>query len=139
MQRQVMWLSLMVTVLMPALVGAVTEADFEAKTTQNLLNLCSAPPNDPYYREAINFCEGYLVGAYQYYLSEIASDTSEAFVCLPTPPPSRNEAMRMLEQSLHHMPPERKQRIAMLLDQIREASRQLVKELTDGNEPPTRH
>ena len=45
MQRQGMWLFLMATVLMPALVGAVTEADFEAKATQNLLNLCSAPPH----------------------------------------------------------------------------------------------
>src|SRR5262245_61788171 len=65
MQRQVMWLFLLATVLVPALVGAVTEADFEAKTTQNLLNLCTAPPSDPYYREAIHFCHGYLVGAYQ--------------------------------------------------------------------------
>ena len=95
MQRQVMWLFLMATVLMPALVGAVTEADFEVKTTQNLLNLCSASPNDPYYREAIHFCEGYLVGAYQYYLSETGGDTSKALVCLPTPAPSRNEAVRM--------------------------------------------
>ena len=95
MQRQVMWLFLMATVLMPALVGAVTEADFEVKTTQHLLHLCSAPPNDPYYREAIHFCEGYLVGAYQYYLSETGGDTSKALVCLPTPAPSRNEAVRM--------------------------------------------
>ena len=95
MQRHVMWLFLAATVLVPALVGAVTEADFEVKTTQNLLNLCTAPPNDPYYREAIHFCEGYLVGAYQYYLSETGGDTSNAFVCLPTPPPSRNEAFRM--------------------------------------------
>jgi hypothetical protein len=95
MQRQVMWLCLMAMVLMPALVGAVTEADFQAKTTQNLLNLCTASPNDPYYREAINFCEGYLVGAYQYYLAEIGDDMSKALVCLPTPAPSRNEALRM--------------------------------------------
>ena len=44
MQRQVRWLFLLATMLMPVLVGAVTEADFEAKTTQNLLNLCTAPP-----------------------------------------------------------------------------------------------
>jgi hypothetical protein len=80
---------------MPTLVGAVTEADFEAKTTQNLLNLCTASPNDPRYREAIHFCHGYLVGAYHYYLSETGGDISKALVCLPTPPPSRNEALRM--------------------------------------------
>jgi len=95
MQRRVIWLCLAAAVLVPALVGAVTEADFEVKTTQNLLNLCTASPNDPHYREAINFCEGYLVGAYQYYLSATGDDTSKAFVCLPTPPPSRNEAVQM--------------------------------------------
>ena len=61
MQRQVMWLFLVAIGLMPALVSAVTEADFEAKTTQNLLSLCTASPNDPRYREAIHFCYGYLV------------------------------------------------------------------------------
>ena len=70
MQRQVMGLFLVATVLMPALVGAVTEADFEAKTTQHLLNLCTAPANDPRYREAIHFCYGYLVGAYHYHVAE---------------------------------------------------------------------
>jgi hypothetical protein len=95
MERRVIWLCLVATVLVPALVGAVTEADFEVKTTQNLLNLCTASPNDPYYREAIHFCQGYLVGAYHYYLSATGGDASKALVCLPTPPPSRNEAVGM--------------------------------------------
>src|SRR5215471_11813918 len=95
MQRRVMWLFLMAMVLMPALVVAVTAADFEVKTTQNLLNLCTASPNDPYYREAIHFCQGYLVGAYHYYLSVTGDDASKALVCLPTPSPSRNEAVGM--------------------------------------------
>jgi hypothetical protein len=95
MQRQVMWLFLVAIVLMPALVGAVTEADFEAKTTQNLLNLCTAPPNDPRYREAIHFCHGYLIGAYHYHVAETDGEGSKPLVCFPTPPPSRNEALRM--------------------------------------------
>ena len=95
MQRQVMWLFLMATVLMPALVGAVTKVDFEVKTTQNLLNLCTASPNDPYYREAIHFCHGYLVGAYHHYLAETGGEGGKPLVCPPTPPPSRNEAFRM--------------------------------------------
>ena len=95
MQRQVMWLFLLATVLVPALVGAVTEADFEAKTTQNLLNLCTAPSSDPHYREAIHFCHGYLVGAYQYHVAETSGERSKPLICFPTPPPSRNEALRM--------------------------------------------
>src|SRR5262252_4757027 len=85
MQRQVMWLFLLATVLVPALVGAVTEADFEAKTTQNLLNLCTAPSSDPYYREAIHFCHGYLVGAYQYHVAETSGEGSKPLICFPTP------------------------------------------------------
>ena len=96
MRRQLMWLFLVViTVLMPALVGAVTEADFEAKTTQHLLNLCTAPPTEPRYREAIHFCHGYLVGAYHYHMAQTDGEGGKPLVCLPAPPPSRNEAIRM--------------------------------------------
>jgi Ssp1 endopeptidase immunity protein Rap1a len=95
MQRQVMWVLLIVMVLMPALGGAVTEADFEAKTTQNLLNLCNAASSDPRYREAIHFCHGYLVGAYHYHVAQTEGEGGKSLVCFPTPPPSRNEALRM--------------------------------------------
>src|SRR5215468_6727096 len=94
MQRRMIRLCLAATVLVPALVGAVTEADFEVKTTQNLLNLCTASPNDPHYREAINFCHGYLVGAYHYHIAELGGEGGQLLVCLPTPTPSRNEAIR---------------------------------------------
>ena len=95
MQRPVLWLSLVATLLVPMLVSAVTEADFEAKTTQNLLNLCTVSPNDPRYREALHFCHGYLVGAYHYHVAHTAGEGGKRLVCFPTPPPSRNEAIRM--------------------------------------------
>jgi hypothetical protein len=96
MQRNVMWLFLAATILVPALVGAaVTEADFEVKTTQNLLNLCTVSPNDPRYREALHFCHGYLVGAYHYHLAETDGEGGKLLVCPPTPPPSRNETFQM--------------------------------------------
>ena len=95
MPRHGIWLFLFATVLVPALAGAVTEADFEAKTTQNLLNLCTAPASDPRYREAIHFCHGYLVGAYHYHLAQTDGEGGKSLVCFPTPAPSRNEAIRM--------------------------------------------
>lgn len=95
MQRQWLWLFLVTTMLVPALVGAVMETDFEAKTTQQLLNLCTAPPNDPHYREALHFCYGYLVGAYHYHVASNDGKDGQPLVCLPTPPPSRNEAISM--------------------------------------------
>ena len=95
MQRQLLRLFLVAAVLVPALVGAVTDTDFEAKTTQNLLNLCTVSPNDPRYREALHFCHGYLLGAYHYHVASTAGEGGKPLVCFPTPPPSRNEAFSM--------------------------------------------
>src|SRR4029453_309292 len=95
MQRHVLWLSLVATLLVPMLASAVTDADFEVKTTQNLLNLCTASPNDRRYREALHFGHGYLVGPYHYHVAETAGEGGKPLVCFPTPPPSRNEAFRM--------------------------------------------
>ena len=51
----------------PCVAGAVSEEDFEVKTTENLVNLCTAAADDPLYSHAINFCHGYLVGAVHYH------------------------------------------------------------------------
>jgi len=73
----------------------VTNEDFVAKTTQNLINLCTASPQDPYYREAIHFCHGYLVGAFHYYQASTAGKQELKILCAPEPKPSRNEAIDM--------------------------------------------
>jgi Rap1a immunity proteins len=74
--------------LFPVAASAVTEGDFQVKDTQSLINLCTAPPNDPLYGEAINFCHGYLVGAVHYDWT-----TSAPLFCPPDPAPSRNDAI----------------------------------------------
>lgn len=81
--------------LLPALVGAVTEKDFEMKTTQDLMNLCTVAPDDPLYQQAINFCHGYLVGAYQYYAAAAAGPEGVTLVCFTEPYPTRNAAIGM--------------------------------------------
>lgn len=73
----------------------VTEDDFVARKTQNIINLCTASPQDTYYREAIHFCQGYLVGAFHYYASQSANDPTLQTVCYPNPRPSRNVAIGM--------------------------------------------
>ena len=83
-------------ILVPGLANsAVTEEDFIVKTTRNLINLCTASPQDEHYEQAIHFCHGYLVGAYQYSLAESSNDPSKSLVCFPEPKPSRNEAIAM--------------------------------------------
>jgi hypothetical protein len=81
--------------LVPGLAGAVTKEDFVAKTTRNLVNLCTVSADDPLHREAIHFCEGYLVGAYHFHISESAGPGGVRLVCFPKPPPSRDQAVSM--------------------------------------------
>jgi hypothetical protein len=81
--------------LLPVFAGAVSEKDFEVQTTQNLINLCTTPVDDPLHNHAINFCHGYLVGAYRYYEAAGSGPAGLKLVCLPDPPPSRNNMIDM--------------------------------------------
>ncbi len=45
------------------------------------------------YKEALHFCHGFLVGAFQYYLASVSGPKAKALVCPPDPPPTRNEAI----------------------------------------------
>jgi len=71
----------------------VNDEDFVAQKTQNILNLCTASPQDPLYREAIHFCHGYLVGAYHYYQAQTADKQELKLFCPPEPKPTRNESI----------------------------------------------
>jgi hypothetical protein len=71
---------------------AVTDADFEANTTRKLLNLCTVSREDPRHEEAIHFCHGYLVGAFDYHEADRGPE-HEALVCFPEPPPERNDVV----------------------------------------------
>jgi hypothetical protein len=73
--------------------GAVDETDFEVKTTEDLITLCTASPDDPLHAQAVNFCHGYLVGAYHYYEAVAAGPEGIQLVCPPDPAPSRNETI----------------------------------------------
>ena len=79
--------------LPPVIAHAVSEKDFEVQTTENILNLCAASPADPLYHQAINFCHGYLVGAYHYYEAVSSGPKGIRFVCPPDPMPSRNDTI----------------------------------------------
>jgi len=92
--KSIVWL-FMIVFLLPgfAIAGAVTEKDFVVDTTQQLLNLCTASPDDPLYHQAVNFCHGYLVGAWDYYEAISSGPKGIKFVCPPNPMPSRNDAI----------------------------------------------
>ena len=81
--------------LLPVFAGAVSEKDFEVQTTQNLINLCTTPVDDPLHNHAVNFCHGYLVGAYHYYEAISSGPKGIQLVCLSDPLPSRNDTIVM--------------------------------------------
>jgi hypothetical protein len=58
MLRKMIILLLVVSILLPGFAGAASEKDFEVQTTENILNLCTAAPDDPLYHQAVNFCHG---------------------------------------------------------------------------------
>jgi len=93
-----------VTLMMPGLSQAVEPADFEVGTARNLFNLCTAAPSDPLYKEAIYFCHGYLVGAYDYYKASTIGPGGKRLVCPPEPAPSRNECITMFIEWLKTHP-----------------------------------
>lgn len=86
---------LSVLLILPVMAGAVSENDFKADTTEQIVNLCTAKVKDPLYHQAVNFCHGYLVGAFDYYEAAHSGPKAFKLVCLPDPPPSRNEAIEM--------------------------------------------
>jgi hypothetical protein len=82
--------------LVPGLSGAaVTDEDFVLATTQNLVNLCSVSASDPRAKEAIQMCEGYMLGAYHYYLATNSGKYDMRLVCMPNPTPTRDQVAAM--------------------------------------------
>ena len=70
-----------------------TEMTFMVPTTSALVELCSAPSSDPMMTTAArNFCQGYLVGAYQVIAQVNAARRTPDF-CIPNPAPTRNQAI----------------------------------------------
>jgi hypothetical protein len=72
---------------------AVTEDNFLAKTTGDMIALCAPDGTDAMRAAAVNFCHGFVVGAYRVLAQEQeALGTARAF-CPPATLPSRNEAI----------------------------------------------
>jgi Rap1a immunity proteins len=79
--------------LVPGLPHAATEANFGARTTGDLVELCAAPADSALGTAADNFCEGFVEGAVTVELENMAAMRGRKFFCLPNPPPSRSEAV----------------------------------------------
>lgn len=96
MVRQLLVVLFFISLLNPGVARAVTDEDFEVKTTRDLINLCTVSASDPRAQQAIHFCHGYLVGAYHYHVaaSELPGG-AKRLVCFPKSDVTRNEAVAM--------------------------------------------
>lgn len=72
---------------------AATEANFDAKSTGDLIELCGATPDNGVGTAAVNFCEGYFQGAVTVEMLNMAAYRGSKLFCLPNPPPTRAAAM----------------------------------------------
>jgi Ssp1 endopeptidase immunity protein Rap1a len=79
--------------LIPNVADAATEANFDAKTTADLVALCSAMPDNGMGTAALNFCQGYIQGAVTVEMLNMAAFRGPKLFCLPSPPPTRSQAI----------------------------------------------
>jgi Rap1a immunity proteins len=79
--------------LAPSAALAATEANFDAKSTGDLVELCAATPDNGLGTAAVNFCEGYFQGAVTVEMLNMAAFRGPKLFCLPNPPPTRAETM----------------------------------------------
>jgi len=77
-------LGMAVVALWPGLARATDTADFNLKTTQDLYRVCSVAPNDPLRREAIEFCEGFLLGVVTYHDAVTDRENLRRLICYPS-------------------------------------------------------
>jgi Rap1a immunity proteins len=79
--------------LVPSAAHSATEANFDAKSTSDLVELCSATPDNGIGTAALNFCEGYIQAAVTVEMLNMAAYRGPKLFCLPNPPPTRTQAM----------------------------------------------
>jgi Rap1a immunity proteins len=78
---------------MPSIGHAVTEANFSARTTGDLVELCDPKSDSAMANAAINFCHGFAQGAVSVEMQHDAASRSMKLFCLPNPPPTRTETL----------------------------------------------
>ncbi len=79
--------------LSPTFARATDATNFVLKTTEDLYVVCSTPSGDTLRVEAINFCEGYLLGALSYHDEITDRKNLKRIICYP-PSATRNEGIQ---------------------------------------------
>jgi hypothetical protein len=82
--RYVPLIGMAVVALWPNFSRAVDTADFNLKTTEDLYRVCSVAPDDPLRREALDFCEGFLLGVVSYHDAVVKRRNLKRLICYPS-------------------------------------------------------
>jgi hypothetical protein len=77
------WIGAAMVALWPAMAGATDATSFVLKTTEDLYVVCTTPPDDPLRREAINFCQGYLLAVASYDFAISDRKNLQRLICVP--------------------------------------------------------
>jgi Rap1a immunity proteins len=81
--RTLLFLAAVSTGLWSTLAQATDATNFTLTTTQDLYVVCSTPNSDPLRSEAINFCEGYLLGVVGYHNAIVDRKHLKRLICYP--------------------------------------------------------
>lgn len=79
--------------LWPGVARAIDTAHFNLKTTEDLYRVCSVAPDDPLRREALDFCEGFLLGVVSYHDAVTDRENLRRLICYP-PTATRNQGIQ---------------------------------------------
>ena len=79
--------------LLPGAARAVTDQNFNARTTEDLVALCSADPADAKGSAAVNFCHGFTQGAVSVEMERSGANRQRRAFCFPNPSPSRTTTL----------------------------------------------
>ena len=83
--------------LPPCAAHAATEANFTAGTVRNLEELCTATPDTAIGTAAVNFCKGFVQGAFSVEMRNLVALRGPKLFWMPNPLPTRNEALSVCQ------------------------------------------
>ena len=73
--------------LLPAVAQAETllsSGDFTLETTEDLYRICTVAPGDPLQAQAINLCQGFLLGVVSYHDAVVDRHHLKRLICYPS-------------------------------------------------------
>jgi hypothetical protein len=81
--RLMAWLGMAAVVALPSLAQATEARNFDLKTTEDLYRVCSTAENEPLRQQAIQFCQGFLLGAVSYHDAVTDRENLKRLICYP--------------------------------------------------------